>query len=88
VARFGGDELVVLSEHVAGAAGGALIARRILEHLRAPIELHGEQIVVSASIGVCIAPVEGATSSELMRSADEAMYRAKALGAGRYVIQE
>jgi diguanylate cyclase (GGDEF)-like protein/PAS domain S-box-containing protein len=88
VARFGGDELVVLSEHVAGVAGGALIAERILEHLRAPIELHGEQIVVSASIGVCIAPVEGATSDELMAAADAAMYRAKALGAGRYVIQE
>jgi diguanylate cyclase (GGDEF)-like protein/PAS domain S-box-containing protein len=88
VARFGGDELVVLSEHVAGAAGGALIAERILEHLSAPIELHDEQIVVSASIGVCIAPAEGATSSELLRAADAAMYRAKALGAGRYVIEE
>ena len=43
VARFGGDELVVLSEHVAGAAGGALIAERILEQLRAPIEIDGER---------------------------------------------
>jgi diguanylate cyclase (GGDEF)-like protein len=88
VARFGGDELVVLSEHVAGAAGGALIAERILEHLREPIELHGEQVVVSASVGIRIAPVEGATREELLRSADAAMYRAKALGAGRYVIAE
>ena len=61
VGRFGGDELVVLSEHVAGRAGGALIAERILEQLRAPIEVDGEQVVLSASIGVCVAPVEGAT---------------------------
>lgn len=59
VAHFGGDELVVLSEHVAGGAGGAGIAERILAELRAPIELEGERVVLSASIGVCIAPAEG-----------------------------
>jgi diguanylate cyclase (GGDEF)-like protein len=88
VARFGGDELVILSEHVAGPARGALIAERIIESLRAPIDLNGEQLVVSASIGISIAPVEGATRDELLRSADAAMYRAKALGTGRYVIAE
>ena len=88
VARFGGDELVVLSEHVAGAAGGALIAERILEQLRAPIELDGEEVTLSASIGICVAPVEGAHRDELLRTADAAMYQAKAAGPGRYVIAE
>jgi len=86
IARFGGDELVVLSEHVAGTAGGALIAERILEELRAPIEVQGDQVQLSASIGVSIAPVEGAERDELLRVADAAMYRAKAAGRGRYVI--
>jgi diguanylate cyclase (GGDEF)-like protein/PAS domain S-box-containing protein len=86
VARFGGDELVALSEHVAGAAGGALIAERILEQLRAPIDIGGEQVTLSASIGVCVAPVEGARRGDLLRAADAAMYQAKTQGPGRYVV--
>jgi diguanylate cyclase (GGDEF)-like protein len=88
VARFGGDELVVLSEHVAGAAGGVLIAERILEQLRAPIAIDGEAVTLSASIGICVAPVEGAQREDLLRAADAAMYEAKAAGPGRYLIAE
>jgi diguanylate cyclase (GGDEF)-like protein/PAS domain S-box-containing protein len=88
VARFGGDELVVLSEHVAGAPGAVLVAERILEELRTPIELDGGQVTLSASVGVCVAPVEGAVRDDLLRSADAAMYEAKAAGPGRYVIAE
>ena len=88
VARFGGDELVVLSEHVAGAAGGALIAERILDQLRAPIEIDGDEVQLSASIGICVAPIEGAHRDELLHTADAAMYQAKAAGPGRYVIAE
>jgi diguanylate cyclase (GGDEF)-like protein/PAS domain S-box-containing protein len=88
VARFGGDELVVLSEHVAGAPGAALVAERILEELRTPIDLAGEQVTLSASVGVRVAPVEGAVRDELLRTADAAMYQAKASGPGRYVIAE
>jgi diguanylate cyclase (GGDEF)-like protein/PAS domain S-box-containing protein len=88
VGRFGGDELVVLSEHVAGRAGAALIAERILDQLSTPIEVQGEQVVLSASIGVCVAPLEGATRDALLHSADGAMYQAKATGPGRYVIVE
>jgi diguanylate cyclase (GGDEF)-like protein/PAS domain S-box-containing protein len=88
VARFGGDELVVLSEHVAGGDGAALIAERILDELRTPIDLDGEQLVLSASIGICVAPIEGATRDALLRTADAAMYEAKAEGPGRYVIAE
>ena len=88
VARFGVDELVVLSEHVAGAAGAALIAERIIEQLRTPIDLNGEQLMLSASIGICVAPIEGATRDALLRTADAAMYEAKAEGPGHYVIAE
>ena len=88
VARFGGDELVVLSEHVAGTHAAAGIAERIQQQLRAPIDLHGEPVPLSASIGICIAPAEGATRDELLRTADVAMYQAKAAGRAGYVIAE
>ena len=88
VGRFGGDELVVLSEHVAGASGGAMIAERILDQLRSPIELDGHEVMLSASIGVCLAPIEGATRGALLHMADAAMYEAKAAGRGRYVIKD
>jgi diguanylate cyclase (GGDEF)-like protein len=88
VARFGGDELVVLSEHITDRARAARIAERILETLREPLELGGEQITLSASIGICVAPVEGPTRDELLSTADAAMYQAKAAGPGRYVIAE
>jgi diguanylate cyclase (GGDEF)-like protein/PAS domain S-box-containing protein len=88
VARFGGDELVILSEHHLGPEGGACVAVRVLEALREPIELHGEQVTLSASIGVCIADEPAPPRDELLRAADAAMYRAKAAGPGRYVIAE
>jgi diguanylate cyclase (GGDEF)-like protein len=65
-----------------------MIAERILEQLRAPIELDDERVTLSASIGIRVAPVEGATRDELLYTADAAMYRAKATGPGRYVIAE
>ena len=48
----------------------------------------GEPIALSASIVICLAPVEGRTREELLNLADAAMYRAKAGGPGRYVIGE
>jgi diguanylate cyclase (GGDEF)-like protein/PAS domain S-box-containing protein len=88
VARFGGDELVVLSEHIADREGAGRIAQRILDRLREPIELEGHSIALSASIGICVAPLEGRTRDELLGVADDAMYEAKAAGPGRYVIAE
>jgi diguanylate cyclase (GGDEF)-like protein/PAS domain S-box-containing protein len=88
VSRFGGDELVVLSEHILGRHDAAGIAQRILDRLRTPIHVDGEEVVLSASIGICVAPVEGRTGEQLLDVADAAMYRAKAAGPGRYVVAE
>ncbi len=88
MSRFGGDELVILSEHVTDRDCAAQIAERILEKLREPLELDGDSITLSASIGICLAPVEGRTRDELLSVADTAMYRAKAEGPGRYLIAE
>ena len=89
VARFGGDELVVLSEHVAGAAGGALIAERILEQLRAPIELDGEEVMLSASIGICVAAGRGRdAATSCCTPPTRRCTRPRPAGPGRYVIAE
>jgi hypothetical protein len=86
VARFGGDELVVLSEHITGEQDACVIAERILATLRTPFSVDGEEVTLSASIGICLAPVEGRSRDELLASADRAMYLAKGAGPGRYVV--
>jgi diguanylate cyclase (GGDEF)-like protein/PAS domain S-box-containing protein len=86
VARFGGDELVVLSEHITGEPDACVIAERILETLRTPFPVDGEEVTLSASIGICLAPVEGRSREELLANADRAMYLAKGAGPGRYVV--
>ena len=64
------------------------IADRILERLRTPLPVDGQEVTLSASIGICLAPVEGRSRDELLSTADRAMYRAKASGPGRCVIAE
>jgi diguanylate cyclase (GGDEF)-like protein len=86
VARFGGDELVVLSEHITGEPDACVIAERILDTLRTPFSVDGEEVTLSASIGICLAPVEGRSREELLANADRAMYLAKGAGPGRYVV--
>jgi diguanylate cyclase (GGDEF)-like protein len=86
VARFGGDELVVLSEHITGEQDACVIAERILDTLRTPFTVDGQEVRLSASIGICLAPVEGRSREELLASADRAMYLAKGGGPGRYVV--
>jgi diguanylate cyclase (GGDEF)-like protein/PAS domain S-box-containing protein len=80
VARLGGDEFVILLEEVTGASATKRIALNIIEALSVPIVLGGSRVRVGASIGVCIYPDDGNTTSILFQNADSAMYRAKAAG--------
>ena len=84
VARFGGDEFVVVCEDVNDVRAFAL-AEALLETLERPVEVTGGQIHVTASIGVALSDthVDGSPTSgadELLRSADTAMYAAKSAG--------
>ena len=83
VARFGGDEFVVLCEP---PSDPVRLAHRLLATFDEPFTLHGQSYFLSASIGV--ASPEGGHSqpTELIRDADTAMYRAKELGRGRVEI--
>jgi len=81
VARLGGDEFAVVLPYVGGhdghAAGASLIATRIIEALAQPFHLQGQQLFVSASIGIACYPQDGASAEQLLKSADTAMYDAK-----------
>ena len=94
LARFGGDEFVVLCAGVGGEAEVAELARRLLGAFERPVELSlgGRPAVehhCSASIGVCIAGPQHRDDPELLiRDADTAMYRAKHDGRGRFEIFE
>jgi len=86
VARFGGDEFVVLCERVESEADAVEVARRVEGALTAPFALRGKEFVVSPSLGVAAAVPGDVTPEEFLRSADEAMYRAKKLGRARLVV--
>jgi diguanylate cyclase (GGDEF)-like protein/PAS domain S-box-containing protein len=83
VARFGGDEFTVLMQAIEDEAHALRICERLAESLRPPFVLDGEQRFLTASIGLTVTGPREADSSELLRDADAAMYRAKEQGKSR-----
>ncbi|MBI5721798.1 MAG: EAL domain-containing protein [Burkholderiales bacterium] len=83
VARFGGDEFLVLLAPRAGAPAVAEVSGRLLATIGEPLAAGGVSISVTPSIGVAMFPQDGQTSAELIQHADQAMYRAKAGGRAR-----
>ena len=84
VARFGGDEFVIVGAGVRSPAEGMTLAERLREAVTAPVELPGGHVVVpTMSIGVATTDDPGADPAELLRDADAAMYRAKEQGRDR-----
>jgi diguanylate cyclase (GGDEF)-like protein len=82
IARFGGDEFVVLCEDITEARDAVVVAQRIVEAASHPFALEGREMYVSASVGVALALDSEATPETLLRDADAAMYRAKERGSG------
>ncbi len=82
VARFGGDEFVILREDVQDVGEAVQFAERVAAILHEPIALSGRELYATASIGIAIGG-EGASAEQLLRDADAAMYRAKDLGRAR-----
>lgn len=78
VARLGGDEFTILVSEIQDAAFVEQIARSVLEVVSEPVELQGNIVHVSGSIGITLYPEDAATADELMKAADQAMYAAKA----------
>jgi diguanylate cyclase (GGDEF)-like protein/PAS domain S-box-containing protein len=82
IARFGGDEFVVLLEDVAGQDEAVIAARRICAAVQQPMVLSGGyEMVATVSVGIAMTD-PGKTTDDLLRDADVAMYEAKAKGGG------
>lgn len=78
VARIGGDEFVVLAEHLLGPEAVTSIALRIIQAMSEPIITDGIRHQVGTGIGISLLPLNAATAEEALRQADVALYRAKA----------
>ena len=87
VGRYGGDEFIFLLNQVNHSSEAIEVAERILTRLQAPIDV-GEPVTVGASIGIAFNTNMNETGEELIRDADQAMYRAKAQGKNRYIISD
>ncbi|SDL03848.1 PAS domain S-box-containing protein/diguanylate cyclase (GGDEF) domain-containing protein [Franzmannia pantelleriensis] len=86
LARFGGDEFLVLLQHEAGVDGAQTVALRLQEALEAPFKVGDRRLPISASIGIALFPRDGDSAEELLRSADSAMYSAKHAGGGGHAF--
>jgi len=86
VARLGGDEFAVLAFGVREGSDAVHIAERVHRSLVAPFDVAGQQVHITASIGIALPELNGASADGLLRDADLAMYRAKATGPGRYEV--
>lgn len=87
VARIGGDEFAVLLAPLADVSQAGRIAAGMLDTMREPIALPtGKPLTVSLSIGIAFYPDHARDSADLMKKADEAMYRSKRAGRGTYSV--
>jgi diguanylate cyclase (GGDEF)-like protein/PAS domain S-box-containing protein len=80
VGRLGGDEFAIVLCSLAKAADAGSVADKVVNALSMPFRLDGQDIYVSASVGIGIYPTDGTLADELLRNADTAMYRAKERG--------
>ncbi|HEX7807474.1 MAG TPA: PAS domain S-box protein, partial [Thermoanaerobaculia bacterium] len=83
VARVGGDEFTVFMPGVEGISEARALAKKIFDAVSVPLVLEGNQVHISATIGISLSPWDGDTSAALLRNAEHAMHRAKELGRSR-----
>lgn len=83
IARLGGDEFTILIDGVGTEADARVVAERLLSTVAQPFILHGKEVFISVSIGIVLAAERHRHAEEVVRDADMAMYRAKALGKAR-----
>ena len=84
IARFGGDEFIVLflAEDIRTSSGR--LAEALIEEIQRPLVLRGRQVFLGASVGITLFPFDAASAGQLLKNADIAMYQAKVAGKGCY----
>ncbi|KFE55948.1 EAL domain-containing protein [Pseudomonas syringae] len=80
VARIGGDEFVLILTDISSQEGVEALCRRLIDSIEQPIDIDEQDIFISASIGIAMAPNDASLAAELLRYADMALYEAKAGG--------
>jgi diguanylate cyclase (GGDEF)-like protein len=86
VARFGGDEFVILVEDIKDIRGATVAAERIQEEFRVPFDLDGTEVFATISIGIALWNPDYKRPEDLLRDSDTAMYRAKAMGRNSFAV--
>jgi diguanylate cyclase (GGDEF)-like protein/PAS domain S-box-containing protein len=86
VARLGGDEFAVLLDTIEQAEDAVSAAERVRNVVAAPFDLNGHEVFVTASVGIAVSAPHYSHAEELLRDADIAMYRAKAMGRARHEV--
>lgn len=86
VARFGGDEFVILLPKIAHQCAAKRLGQKIVDLVSQPVSIDSEYHSVSASVGIAFYPEHGTTCEGLLITADEAMYRAKRRGGSQFQI--
>ena len=84
VARLGGDEFAVIQCDVNGPDQANDFAARLAETIGKPYDIDGRELVIGTSVGIALAPGDGADPDQLLKSADLALYRAKVEGRGTF----
>ena len=84
VARFGGDEFVLVLEGLGSAADVIPPLTNVLSRFSQPFEVNGRELPTTASIGISVFPDDGQDAETLLMNADAAMYRAKEMGPGNH----
>ncbi len=84
LARLGGDEFVLLLEEKAAAPDVLTVVNKLMKLFSQPMQIEAHELVITASIGICLYPNDGDDPDELIRHADRAMYEAKQQGRNTY----
>jgi len=84
IGRFGGDEFTILMKNIVHPEDATRVAQRLLKSLSNPCSLEGQEIDMSATIGISVYPFDGIDSDTLLRNADTALYHAKDNGRNSY----
>ena len=86
LARLGGDEFILIIPDIPRVADAVRVAERILKSFKQPFDVGGQELFITASIGVSLYPVDGTDAETLVRNSDIAMYRAKERGRDNYQL--
>jgi diguanylate cyclase (GGDEF)-like protein len=86
VARLGGDEFTILLDDIASTQAAVVVAERLMAALSEPFELDGQQVFITASVGIALSASGYTDVQDVLRDADIAMYHAKQNGRARWMI--